>query len=205
MRARASRAGRTHATGDWRPPLNPPREDGAPACRRPEARSVHPGTRACPTSARTPVRRMRVSWWRGGTPSGLRGVAMPRAGGRHVHAAAQQCRHDTRAPPRRASCRRTGRPALGLRGLPDRLRHHRHAAGPCIASRARCNPAVGLDLVMDDDRYSLANHCNHATVRWLRALGVRAGPVPAVARFHIRPPATSARRHPPDAAPSPEP
>lgn len=60
------------------------------------------------------------------------------------------------------------------------------------------NPTVGLDLVKDDDRYSLANHCNHATVRWLRELGVRAGPATAIARFHVRSPVTASREDQPD-------
>lgn len=51
------------------------------------------------------------------------------------------------------------------------------------------NPRAGLQLVMDDDRYSLVNHCNHATVAWLRDLDVRAWPVSTVARFRIRTPA----------------
>jgi hypothetical protein len=52
------------------------------------------------------------------------------------------------------------------------------------------NYRSGLQLVKDDDRYSLANHCNHATVVWLGELGVRAAPVSGVARFRIRTPRT---------------
>jgi len=68
-----------------------------------------------------------------------------------------------------------------------------------------CNPTVGLDLVKDDDRYWFANHCNHATVRWLRELGVAAGPVTTVARFHIRIPLTSSGMDQSDASSSQEP
>lgn len=50
------------------------------------------------------------------------------------------------------------------------------------------NPAVGLDLVKDDERYSLANHCNHVTARWLRELGIDVGHVSAIADFRIRKP-----------------
>lgn len=50
------------------------------------------------------------------------------------------------------------------------------------------NPAVGLDLVKDDDRYSLANHCNHVTARWLRELGITVGPASAIADFRITSP-----------------
>jgi hypothetical protein len=61
------------------------------------------------------------------------------------------------------------------------------------------NQAVGLDLVRDPDRYSIAWHCNHATVAWLRELGVEAWPVTAVARFRVRP-APSPRRQAPGRA-----
>lgn len=63
------------------------------------------------------------------------------------------------------------------------------------------NPSVGLDLIQDDDRYSLANHCNHATVGWLRELGVHAAPVTAVARFRVRPPPIASQSPPPPPPP----
>lgn len=75
------------------------------------------------------------------------------------------------------------------RAAADSLRRELEAAWHSRAAEAVDNPLVRLTLVPYEGpnwRYSLLNHCNHTTARWLRRLGCGVWRPAMVSHFRVR-------------------